>query len=97
MMRVMPLGALALGIVGWVLVGLTALNLMSGPMEERTCQTACVQAYFFSATAAGVIGLILGIAGLTTRRLRIATYLGLVLLVPLCLLIGGLFLIGNFT
>ncbi len=96
MMRVMPFGAFSLGIVGWVLIGLTFMNLAGGPMEERTCQTACLQTYFFSASAASGIGLILGILGLTKPEFRSVTYLALVLLVPLCCLIGGLILIGNF-
>jgi len=96
MMRVMPFGALSLGIVGWVLLGLTFMNLTGGPMEERTCQTTCLQTFFFSAAAAGGIGLILGILGLTKPDFRKVTYLALVLLVPLCGLIGGLILIGNF-
>ena len=65
MMRVMPVGALSLGILGWVLIGLTFMTLGSGPMEERSCQTACLQTYFFSAAAASGIGLIIGIPGLT--------------------------------
>lgn len=96
-MRVLPLVALALGIVGWVLIGLTAINLGSGGMEEPTCRAACLQRYFFSALGAGGLGLIIGILGLFTSRFRIATYLALVLLVPLCLLIGGLILIGNLA
>ena len=95
MMRVMPFGALSLGIVGWVLLGLTFMNLTGGPMEERTCQTACLQTFFFSATAASGIGLILGILGLTKPIFRIVTYLALFLLVPLSSVIGGLILIGN--
>jgi hypothetical protein len=95
MMPVMPFGALSLGTVGWVLLGLTFMNLGSGAMEERTCQAACLQAYFFSASAASGIGLILGILGLTKPDFRGVTYLALVLLIPLCFLIGGLILIGN--
>jgi hypothetical protein len=96
MMRVMPFGALSLAIVGLVLLGLTFMNLGSGGMEERTCQAACLQAYFFSASAASGFGLILGILGLTKPNFRGVTYLALVLLVPLCCVIGGLILIGNF-
>jgi Trk-type K+ transport system membrane component len=95
MMRLMPFGAFSLGIVGWVLLGLTFMNLAGGPMEERTCQTACLQTYFFSASAAGGIGLILGILGLNRPDFRSVTYVALVLLIPLCCLIGGLILIGN--
>jgi hypothetical protein len=95
-MPVMPFDALSLGIVGWVLIGLTFVNLGSGPREERACQAACLQTYFFSASAPSGIGLILGILGLTKPDLRSVTYLALVLLVPLCCLIGGLILIGNF-
>jgi hypothetical protein len=96
MMRVMPFGALSLGIVGWVLLGLTFMNLGSGPLEERTCQTACLQTYFFSASAVSGAGLILGILGLTKPDFRSVTYLALILLVPLCCVIGSLILIGNF-
>jgi len=95
-MRVLPLVALVLGIIGWVLIGLTATNLGSSGMEEPTCRAACLQSYFFSALGAAGVGLIIGILGLVTPRFRIATYLALVLLVPLCLLIGGVILIGNF-
>jgi hypothetical protein len=96
MMRVMPFGALSLGIVGWFLIGLTFMNLGADPMEGRTCQTDCLQTYFFSGSAASGIGLILGLLGLTKPYLRSVTYLALILLVPLCCIIGALILIGTF-
>jgi hypothetical protein len=96
-MKYAPIAALLLAILGWALTAVTTIHLLSGHFDERTCQTACVQAYFFSGVAAGVVSLILGLVGLTRPGGRVLTYLALLLAVPLCAVFAGLFLIGNFA
>ena len=96
-MKYAPIAALLLAILGWALTAVTTTNLLSGHFDERTCQTACVQALFFGGVAAGVISLILGVIGLTRSEGRALTYLALLLAVPLCGIFAGLILIGNFA
>jgi hypothetical protein len=94
-MRAIALLAPLLSIGGWVLAGLTAANLLSGYMAERTCQTDCVQTLFFAAIAVGVAALILGLVSLLGPRNRTLGWLTLVLAVPLCGILGGIILIGT--
>ncbi|WP_201246634.1 hypothetical protein [Halochromatium salexigens] len=96
--KVLPLLALLLMILGWVLTLLTGITLLSGPYEEgRTCQTECVQTMFFSGLGATVVALL--IAGLALRLSdgRALTYISLVLLVPLGMIYAGLIVIGELA
>lgn len=94
-MRAIALFAPLLSIGGWVLVALTATNLLSGDMAERTCQTGCVKTMFFSAVAIGVVALIFGLVSVFKAQTRGLGWLTLVLAVPLCGIVGGIIVIGN--
>jgi hypothetical protein len=95
-MNVLALIALLLTLAGWVLTALTAVNLLSGHFDDRTCQTACVQMLFFSGVASGVAGLV--VSGLALRRPegRIIAVLTLLLALALCAIFAVLFIAGNF-
>lgn len=95
-MKAIALIALLLGLAGWALFMLTGMNLLSGPLEERTCQTACVQTYFFAAVAAGLIGFALGALATLRPPSRVIGVASLVLTLPLCGVFATLFVIGNY-
>jgi hypothetical protein len=95
--RFIPLIALLLAGLGWLLTVLTGVNALSGDFEGRTCQTACLQGLFFGGIAAGVTALILGVIGLTKPDGRTLTYVALALALPLCAVFAALILIGNFA
>lgn len=95
MIYFVPLLGLLAAIAGWVLMGLTGANVLSGTFEDRTCLTDCVRTYFFSSTAAGLAGLAFGLFGLRNRNSRKLGYIVLGLALPLCAVIGTLVVIGN--
>ena len=93
-----PLGLLALGLsaAGWALTILTGFTLLTrGP--DGDCQTACVQAMFFSGVGAGGLGLLLGLLALRQTRGRPVTYIALALALSLCAILATLILIGVFA
>ena len=77
-----------LGIVSalaaWTLTVLMTMNLLSGHFETRTCQTECVQFYFFAAVAAGFAALVTGLVSASSPRTRVIGISALVLAIPLC-------------
>ena len=87
---------LLLALVGWVLFGLTGVNLLSGYLEDRTCQTDCVKNLFFSGVGVGVAGLLLSILAFLRPQGRIMSGIALLLIFPLCAIFGTLFFIGNY-
>ena len=95
-MNILALLAILLTIIGWILMGMTGINLLSGSFEGRSCQTDCVQMLFFSAVALGVIGLILSAISLRKPKGRIFSIIALLLSLGLCGVFGMLFVAGNF-
>ena len=95
MIYLVPLLGLLTTIAGWILIGLTMANILSGTFEDRTCLTDCVRTYFFYSTAAGLAGLTFGLFALRNGKSRKLGYIGLGLTLPLCAIIGTLFVIGN--
>lgn len=95
-MKIIATLSLVLGLIAWVLMALTITNLLSGSLEARSCQTACVQSYFFSAAAAGYAAFLMGLVATFKEHTRVPGFAALVLVAPLCAIIAGLFLIGNF-
>lgn len=95
MIYLVPLLGLLATTAGWILMGLTGANTLSGTFEDRTCLTDCVRTYFFYSTAAGFAGLTFGLFALRNRRSRKLGYISLGLALPLCAIIGTLFIAGN--
>ena len=95
-MNLIALSALLFTAAGWALTALTVMNLLSGHFDDRTCQTGCVQALFFSSVAAGVAGLVLGGVGLRRSDGRILSAVALLLALVLCGIFAVLFIAGNF-
>ena len=94
-MKILPPLSLLLSLAGWTFMALTAANLLSGPFEGRSCQTDCVQSYFFSAVGIGLAGLASALVALWKPGGNALAYLGLLLSIPLCLIVAFLFVIGN--
>ena len=95
-MKFVAYAALLLSLVGWFLINLTTINLLSGSLETRTCGTECVRGYFLSATGLGVIAVLGSIAALLSDGTRRLGLIAAVFAFPLVALVAGLFLIGNF-
>lgn len=95
-MNVPALIALLLALAAWALFGTTGVNLLSGYMEERTCQTGCVKTLFFAAVAAGLGGLILSIIALFRPSGRVVSVIALLLSLAICSVAGFLYVAGNF-
>ena len=94
-MKILPPLSLLLSLAGWALIALTTANLLSGPFEGRSCQTDCVQGYFFSAVGIGLAGLASALFTLWKPGGNAWGYLSLLISIPLCLIVGFLFLVGN--
>lgn len=94
-MKAISIFATLLSIGGWVLVGLTVANLLSGSFDDRTCQTDCVQLMFFGSAAAGVIALLLGLYSALKSDARTLSWLSIALALPLCVICGAIVLIGT--
>lgn len=86
------LGVVA-ALLAWTLTVLMTMNLLSGHFETRTCQTGCVQSYFFSAGAAGFVALVTGLVSAVSPKTRLIGIFALILAIPLCA-IYSVFLIG---
>jgi hypothetical protein len=95
-MNLAALSALLLSVAGWALTVLTAMNLLSGHFDDRTCQTGCVQMLFFSSVAAGVGGLVLSVVGLRRPEGRIMSVAALLMALVLCAIFAVIFIAGNF-
>lgn len=96
-MIALPLLGLLLTITAWVLTVMTGAHLISGPFEDRTCQTECVRMLFFSGVGVTLGALLFAIPGLLRPNTRTLTYVVLVLMAPLVAVYATLFLIGNFA
>jgi uncharacterized membrane protein len=95
MMKAIAPLSLLLSLAGWALIALTAMNLLSGHLDDRSCQTDCVQGYFFAAVGVGIAALIAGLVSLLKPGKKIMGYLALALSLPLCLIFAGLYVIGH--
>ena len=96
-MRTIALLSPLLSLGGWILAALAATHMLSGYMDERTCQTGCVQVLFFSALGVGLVALVLGLMSVFRAQTRIPGGLALLLALPLCGVLGGIVVIGNVT
>jgi hypothetical protein len=77
------LGVVA-ALVAWTLTVLMTMNLLSGHFDTRTCQTGCVQSYFFSAAATGFVALVTGLVSVLSPTTRVIGIFALILAIPLC-------------
>lgn len=83
-MNIFSLLALILTIAGWGLFALTGMHLLSGYIDERSCQTDCVQMIFISAVVVGFSGLILGGFSMFRTGKHTVGIIALLLALPLC-------------
>lgn len=95
-MSAISLIGLVLTLGGWILLVAAGTNVLSGAFEGRTCQTDCVQTYFYAAVAVGVSGLVVGVIAALRKRGRGIAYASLILALPLCAIFATLFVIGNY-
>ena len=98
-MKVAAPTALVLAVAGWVLTVFIGNTLLSGiPIEDRACQTGCIQGLFFSGFAVGTIALILsGLSVTKPAAGRIASFAALALALPLFAIYAGIVVIGNLA
>ncbi|NEV61907.1 hypothetical protein [Thiorhodococcus minor] len=94
MMKALSLPSLTLGVTGWGLTVAVTMVMLSGPFETRTCHTSCVQTLFFSAVAAGVVGLILAVVAFGRADRGRLEALALLVSGPLCAVFAALIFIG---
>ena len=67
--------AIVLALAAIALIGLTFSNLLSGYLDTRSCQTECVQGYYYAAAALGAISALLGIITLVGARFKTWSWL----------------------
>lgn len=89
--------AVTLSLAGWVLVIVSAMQLLSGTFDTRSCQTGCVSIIFWLSVAAGVAGLLLGLMSLFANFHNTYARISVILGLPLCAIFAGLILIGQFA
>ena len=89
--------ALILTLAGWILTAMTGVNLLSGYLDERTCQTDCVQELFYSAAAVAVGGLLVSLVALMRSHGRLLSVFSLLLALPLCGIFATLYIVGNYA
>lgn len=97
MMKALSLPSLTFGVIGWALTVAVTNVMLSGPFEARECQTPCVQTLFFSAVAAGALGLILAVFAFRRADRGTLEALALVVSGPLCAIFAALILIGTLA
>ncbi|QIK37097.1 hypothetical protein GWK36_02740 [Caldichromatium japonicum] len=97
MSKIAAIPAILLALAGWALIASSAVAMLSGPYEGRTCQTECVQWLFFSGTGSAVLGLILGIIGLRLAQGYRLSQVALWIAGPLCAIVLTIVLIGNLA
>lgn len=96
-MNKLAIYALLAALAGWGLTAMTGMNLLSGPFAGRSCQTGCVQGYFFAALAVVLVGFVLALVSLRRPGGRALSVAALVACLPLCGLFAVLFYTGNFV
>lgn len=98
-MKVAAPAALVLALVGWACTLYIGNTLLSGTaLEDRSCQTGCIQWLFFSGFGVGALALAL--AGLSVTKATAGRLLGigaLVLAAPLFAIYAGIVVIGNLA
>ena len=97
MMKLVAPIALVIGIVAWVFMALTAMNVLSGHLDTRTCQTDCVQTYFYTAAALGLVGTLTAVFAYLKTEAKILSIGAFLAAGSVCGLVAGLFVIGNFA
>jgi hypothetical protein len=96
-MNLLALIALLLTLGGWAMTVMTGTNLLSGHLDDRTCQTDCVQTLFYSAVALGATGLLFTLAALLRSKGRMLSIFTLLLALPLCGIFATLYIVGNYA
>lgn len=82
-----------LAALAWGVTVALVYNMLSGTFETRTCQTACVQALYWSALALAVAGALVAVP-VAWRKRGAATVLPALALVVLLGVLGTTLVIG---
>lgn len=96
-MNIISYAGLSAGLAGWVLLAQTFTNLLSGYLDDRTCQTACVQQLYYYAVAAGITGIVLSILSLGLSGARAINLIALIIALPLVAVFVALYVMGNLV
>lgn len=89
-----PLSIL-LSIAAFALLVMTFTNLLSGYMDDRTCQTDCVWNYYLGAFGLGALALLSALAGWVAARKKGFATFAVLLALPVPAVTGGIFAIGT--
>lgn len=97
MIKIIAPSALALAILAWALTVFIGSVLLSGTaLEDRSCQTACIQMLFFSGFGIGALALILAVVAVSKQAVaRVLSYTALILAFPVFAVYAGIVVIGN--
>lgn len=82
-MKPAPVVGLLLALAGWALLLAAGLNMLSGHMDTRTCQTACVSRYFWGGAVAAGLAFVLSLIGLARKQGRGLASLAVLVALPL--------------
>ena len=96
-MRITSVLAILLALASLALLGLTFSNLLSGDLEARTCQTACVQTYYFAATGLGILSVLLAFTAIFRSGLTTGSFLTLIFSGFPVAVVAGIFAIGTMV
>ncbi len=93
-MKALSLVSVLLALIAWALFISMGVNLLSGDLSERSCDTACVQLLFFSAIAVAVIAVI--VSGISMKNgFNVLNIPALLAALGICGIAGFLFIAGN--
>lgn len=89
--------SILLAVVAWGLMIMMGVNLLSGEtLAEKTCNTSCIQTYFFSSFAVAAVAFIAGGLAIKSAGINILNALGTLAAMALCGMVVFLFIAGNF-
>ena len=95
-MKLLPPLALLGAIASWVLLVMTFTNLLSGYMDERSCQTDCVKNYYFLAAGIGLVASLLALFAVVKKETRVFGSVALLAAAPPFAITAGIAVIGIF-
>lgn len=88
--------SILLAVVAWGLMIMMGVNLLSGEtLAEKTCNTGCIQTYFFSSFAMAAVAFIVGTLAIKGAGLNVLNTLGTLAAFAICGIVVFLFIAGN--
>ena len=89
--------SILLAVIAWGLMIMMGVNLLSGEaLADRTCDTSCVQTFFFSSLAVAGIAFIVSGLSIKGSGFNLLNILALLASLAICGIAVFLFIAGNF-